>query len=219
MVPMLSKCSTAGAWQAAKVHNVPCREQQASVNQEPAILSGRQCGACTVCCKLLPISTAEFKKTTNVLCVHCDEGRGCRIYQSRPGFCRSFYCDWRLNPQIPATWRPDKSGIFIQRIAREHIGEIGENYRSDHAILFVLLRPEAIERPALIDSIADYVSRCVPIFLSIPGPAGYLPAQIFLNAMMENAVARRDLHEMMIIVQQALEALKQQEFEPVPDLG
>jgi hypothetical protein len=189
------------------------------VNQEPAISSSRQCGACTVCCKLLPISTELFKKTTNVLCTHCDEGRGCRIYQSRPSFCRSFYCDWRLNPQIPATWRPDKSGIFIQRIAREHIEEIGENYDSDHAVLLVLFRPDAIDRPSLIDAIADYVSRRVPIFLSIPGPAGYLPAQVFLNEVMENAVAGRDLNAMTILVRQALEALKREEFEPVPDLG
>jgi len=189
------------------------------VNQEPAILSGRQCGACTACCKALPISTEAFNKTANVLCTHCNEGQGCRIYQSRPGFCRSFYCDWRLNPQIPATWRPDKSGIFIQRIAREHIEEIGENYNTAHGVLLVLLRPDAIDRPALIDAIADYVSRRVPIFLSIPGPAGYLPAQVFLNEVMENAVAGRDLNAMTILVRQALEALKREEFEPVPDLG
>jgi hypothetical protein len=189
------------------------------VNQEPVIASGRQCGACTICCKLLPISTEGFKKTTNVLCMHCDEGRGCRIYESRPSFCRSFYCEWRLNPQIPSTWRPDKSGIFIERVAREHIQDIPEGYDSDYAVLVMLFRPDAVERPALIETIADYIFRRVPAFLSIPGPAGFLPAQIFLNEAMESAAARRDLYQMMIVVRQALEALKRQEFDPVPDLG
>jgi len=189
------------------------------LNPQPELLSSRQCGACTLCCRLLPINTEQFRKTANALCRHCNEGRGCRIYESRPGFCRGFYCEWRLNPQIPATWRPEKSGIFIERIAREHIQDIPDTYDSVYGVLFMLLRQDAIDRPALIETIAGYIFRRVPVFLSIPGPAGYLPAQIFLNEAIESAAARRDLGGMMIIVRQALEALKRHEFEPVPDPG
>ena len=185
---------------------------------QPAILAGRECGDCTICCRVLPISTERFRKTTNELCKHCDEGKGCRIYQSRPGFCRDFYCGWRLNPDVPATWRPDRSGIFIQRIAREHIEEIPDAFDSGYALLFLLLRPDAIDRPALIETIADYVIQRVPAFLAIPGPVGYLPAQIFLNEAMESAAVKRDLNTMMMIIRQALEALKRQQFEPVPGL-
>ncbi len=183
------------------------------------MLSARQCGACTVCCKILPISTEGLKKTANVLCAHCDEGRGCRIYEARPDVCRGFYCEWRLNPQIPATWRPEKSGIFIERIASGHIEDMPPGYSPQYAISLMLLRPDAIERPALIEIVADYIFRRVPIFLSIPGPAGRLPGQLFLNDAMEGAAARRDLSGMMVVLRQALNALKQQEFDPVPELG
>lgn len=185
--------------------------------RQPALVNGRQCGACTICCKVLPISTEELKKTASVLCQHCDEGRGCRIYETRPVVCRGFFCEWRLNPQIPATWRPDKSGIFIERIASEYIEEIPKTCDDDYAVSFMLLRPDAIERPALAETIMDYVSRRVAIFLTIPGPPGHLPAQIFLNEFVETAVAKRDAAGMMATLRQALASLSRQEFERVPD--
>jgi len=182
-----------------------------------AVVNGRECGTCTVCCKILPIKTNEFRKIANVLCRHCDEGQGCRIYATRPEVCRGFYCEWRLNPQIPATWRPDKSGIFIDRIAREHIEEIPEGYAADYAISFMLLRPDAVERPAVTEAISDYIARRVPVFLTIPGPAGYLPAQIFLNEFLESAAAKRDREGMMTVLRQALASLFRQEFDPAPN--
>jgi hypothetical protein len=151
------------------------------------------------------------------LCRHCDEGRGCRIYETRPEVCRGFYCEWRLNPQIPATWRPEKSGIFIERVPREHVQDIPEGYSSDYAILFMLLRPDAIARPALTETIAEYIVRRVATFLTIPGPVGYFPAQVFLNEVMESAVAKHDLERMTIVLRQALASLSRHEFERVPE--
>ena len=185
--------------------------------RQQAVVNGRECGTCTVCCRILPINTKELRKTANLLCPHCDEGRGCRIYGTRPVVCRGFFCEWRLNPQIPATWRPDKSGIFIDRIAREHIEEIPQRYAGDYAISFMVLRPDAIDRPAVIETVSDYIARRVAIFLTIPGPEGHLPAQMFLNEMMESAVAQRNFAGMMIILRRALASLSHQEFERVPD--
>ncbi len=145
-------------------------------NRQPAVLSGRQCGACTVCCKILPVNTEGLKKTANLLCEHCTEGQGCRIYETRPSVCRNFYCEWRLNPHIPATWRPEKSGIFVERVPREHIQDVPQGYGSDYAILFMLLRPDAIERPALIETVADYIFRRIPLFLSNSRPRWLLPS-------------------------------------------
>ena len=83
----------------------------------------------------------------------------------------------------------------------------------------MLLRPDAMERPALIEVIAEYIFRRVPTFLSIPGPAGHFPAQVFLNEAMANTAAGRDLHGMMTIVRQAFESLNRQGFDRVPDLS
>ncbi len=181
-----------------------------------AVVAGRECGACTVCCKVLPIRADGFQKTANVLCRHCDEGRGCRIYQARPKFCHGFYCGWRLNAEIPATWRPDKSGIFIQRIPREQIEELPSDTSTDDAIMFMLLRPDAIERPAITELIAGFVSRRVATFLAIPGPPGYLPTQMFLNEVLDEAVRDGDMREMSIMIRQAVAALRRQEFERAP---
>jgi hypothetical protein len=186
---------------------------------QTGLVPGRQCGACTVCCKILPVNVRGLQKTANVLCRHVEEGQGCRIYSERPGVCRSFYCEWRLNPQLPATWRPDKCAIFIQRIAREHIDNIPEAYASDHAVAFMLLSPESIDRPAVVEAIAQYIYRRIPVFLAIPGPAGYLPAQIFLNERMERSAAARDLHGMRSVIKGALEILTQDGFERVPEFG
>ena len=186
---------------------------------QAGLVTGRQCGACTVCCKLLPVNVSGLQKTANVLCQHCDEGQGCRIYLSRPDVCRSFYCEWRLNPELPATWRPEKSGIFIERIAREHIEHIPARYDYPYAVAFMLLRPDVIGRPALVETIAQYIYRRIPAFLAIPGPAGHLPAQIFLNDRLESSAARRDLAGMMSELRAALDILGRDGFERVPDFG
>ncbi|HEX5280024.1 MAG TPA: hypothetical protein VFW28_08085 [Micropepsaceae bacterium] len=185
--------------------------------RQTAVVNGRQCGTCTVCCKIPPIHTKELRKTANLLCRHCDEGRGCRIYETRPAVCRGFYCEWLLNPRIPATWRPERSGIFIERIAREHIEAIPDGYVADYVLSVMLFRSDAVERPALGEIIADYIAGRVATFLTIPGPAGHLPAQMFLNEFLESAVAKRDFTEMMVTLRQALATLSRQEFERVPD--
>jgi hypothetical protein len=59
---------------------------------EPQLMNGRKCGRCTLCCKLLRIDV--FSKPRGIWCKHCDLGRGCRIYQSRPDECRTFLCNY-----------------------------------------------------------------------------------------------------------------------------
>jgi hypothetical protein len=47
-----------------------------------AAAAGRQCGDCTMCCKVLPIE--ELSKPAHQWCQHAKPGSGCAIYQSRP---------------------------------------------------------------------------------------------------------------------------------------
>ena len=117
------------------------------------------------------------------------------------------------------SWRPDRAGIFIERVASEHIEHIPEGYAPDYAVVVMLLCPDAIERPALVETIAHYIFRRVPTFLSIPGPPGYLPAQIFINEAMERAANGREPDAMMGVLRQTLGTIMQDKFEPVQDLG
>lgn len=68
-----------------------------------------------MCCKLLDIPALE--KPAEQWCPHCEVGRSCRIYDSRPAPCREFVCLW-LGSQtgakpLPADLRPDNSGILF----------------------------------------------------------------------------------------------------------
>lgn len=87
---------------------------------------------------------------------------------------------------------------------------------AEHALMFMLLRPDAITRPAVAETIADHVARRVPIFLAIPGPEGFLPAQLFLNELVQDAVAGRDGAALLSFLQRAVDWLTLQGFEPVP---
>jgi hypothetical protein len=71
----------------------------------------RECGACTLCCKL--VAVAELQKPLDRWCTHCEPGHGCSIYETRPQACRSFSCEWLLNPEMPDFWRPAKCGMVI----------------------------------------------------------------------------------------------------------
>src|SRR5262249_4530121 len=52
-----------------------------------AMTNKRECGKCSLCCKLLPIQ--ELNKPIDTWCPHCRPGHGgCTIYSSRPSECR-----------------------------------------------------------------------------------------------------------------------------------
>lgn len=71
----------------------------------------RQCGTCTLCCKLLGIH--ELEKPAGAWCPHCKPGRGCGIYDDRPASCRSFTCGWLADPSMPDQVRPDRCKVVL----------------------------------------------------------------------------------------------------------
>jgi hypothetical protein len=75
-------------------------------------VTGRACGPCSLCCKLLPIR--ELDKPENQWCVHCRPGNGgCGIYADRPASCRGFACEWLVNPQLGDEWAPTRAKMFV----------------------------------------------------------------------------------------------------------
>jgi len=90
---------------------------------QPATASpARQCGTYTLCCKLIEV--AELDKPQNVWCSHCAPGKGCRIYEQRPGNCRSFKCAWLVDMSLGEEWRPDRAKFVIAEepgTGRHHI--------------------------------------------------------------------------------------------------
>jgi hypothetical protein len=72
---------------------------------------GKTCGSCTLCCKV--VGVAELKKPADVWCGHCNKAKGCKIYDTRPQECRTFYCLFLLGADFPELWRPSKSKLVL----------------------------------------------------------------------------------------------------------
>ncbi|EKF58808.1 hypothetical protein QWE_14617 [Agrobacterium albertimagni AOL15] len=79
--------------------------------QGPALVPGRDCGTCSLCCILPDI--AEFDKPANQPCRHCVVGGGCDSYDVRPSTCRDFFCLWRMDATLGPEWEPSVSRMML----------------------------------------------------------------------------------------------------------
>lgn len=74
----------------------------------------RECGTCTLCCKLLPVR--ELAKKAGERCKH-QRLTGCRVYH-KPGMppaCALWNCRWLVDPKVAEAGvsRPDRAGFVI----------------------------------------------------------------------------------------------------------
>ncbi len=79
--------------------------------QGSALVPGRDCGSCSLCCILPDI--AEFDKPANEPCRHCLVGGGCDAYAMRPSTCRDFFCLWRTDGALGPEWAPSVSRMMM----------------------------------------------------------------------------------------------------------
>lgn len=71
----------------------------------------RNCGSCTLCCKVLGIAALE--KPLGRWCPHCRPGKGCGIYETRPQECRTFHCLWLTESFLGPEWKPDRAKFVL----------------------------------------------------------------------------------------------------------
>jgi hypothetical protein len=71
-----------------------------------AAAPGRDCGTCTLCCKVYDVPT--LAKPVGKWCSHCTPGKGCGIHETRPVHCRSFFCLWMTDAHFTPEWKPDR---------------------------------------------------------------------------------------------------------------
>ena len=149
-----------------------------------ALVPGRACGGCTVCCTAMAIDQPDIQKDAGVTCRHCT-AKGCAIYDTRPPLCRDYHCGWRQLPVLDDSWRPDRSQVFVEL----------EPHESGTAISLVLLgNPlRTLRQLWFIDFIATSVRGNLALMLGIPGPPGRQGASLQLNteAMMDAARTSR----------------------------
>ena len=80
-------------------------------DSENPLVPGRLCGSCMLCCKVMIVD--ELKKPSGVMCSHAVPGQGCAIREHRPRACRTFFCGWRLDPNIDSMWKPEICGFVL----------------------------------------------------------------------------------------------------------
>lgn len=80
----------------------------------------RQCGGCTLCCKLIPVDLPSGKKLAGHRCPHQRTGKGCAIYNTAPFPCRMWNCRWLVNDDTAELRRPDRVHYVVD-ITPDHI--------------------------------------------------------------------------------------------------
>src|SRR4051812_6178776 len=81
------------------------------MEKTPAVVEGRRCGTCTLCCKVMTVQ--EINKPNGQWCPHCLKGHGCGIYSDRPNECRTFNCGYLLWPELGEHWFPARSKLVV----------------------------------------------------------------------------------------------------------
>jgi hypothetical protein len=73
--------------------------------------ASRQCGDCSLCCKVLRIP--ELDKPKDHWCPNFAAGAGCSIYPDRPPSCRDFVCRWLVDPSMGPEWKPSLCKLVL----------------------------------------------------------------------------------------------------------
>lgn len=166
------------------------------------IVPGRECGSCSACCKELAILEDEMRKLPGVVCEHCVVGNGCKIYQTRPNVCRTYYCLWRSLPEMDEGWRPDRSGILVIPT------EVPPQFDGQFAVNLILTgQPEILQSDKFANMLAGFIESGTAAYLDIPRGVGMFSHSSFLNDQLKPAIAARDLASVKALIWSCYEAI------------
>ena len=175
------------------------------------LIPGRECGTCTACCSVLTIDHPEIQKYSGILCKNCD-GKGCRIYATRPTPCRTFYCAWRIWPEFNPLARPDRTGVLpLIEFARDEPA----SHRPDITlVLYGNDRNAIIRAPWFIAFVQQAILRDVDLYLGLAAPPECLPLRASLRIDGMIVAARTSPQAVGKVLEQALRFLETQPFRP-----
>jgi hypothetical protein len=166
------------------------------------LVPGRGCGDCTVCCTVMAVDKPEMQKEAGAPCRHC--AAGCAVDDTRPALCRDFYCGWRHLPILDESWRPDKSGVFVEFEAVED--SVGLS-------LVLIGNPLKTLRQAwFIEFVAVGVRQDVALLLGIPGPQGHQGASLLLNTRQMRDAAHTSPVAVKLLLEAELKRLRAHDF-------
>ena len=168
------------------------------------LVPGRECGECTVCCTAMAIDKPEIQKEAGVTCRHCITG--CAIYETRPALCRDFYCGWRHLPILDDSWRPDRSGVFVEL---EPVDD-----QTGLSLVLVGNPLKTVRQPWFIEFVTTGVRGDLPLLLGIPGPRGHQGASLLLNTRQMLDAAQASRARVKELLEKELKRLQAHDFPP-----
>ena len=165
-------------------------------------LAPKTCGACSACCKDLTFEIDGALKPAGILCRHAAPPNGCSIHAARPHICRAYFCGWHHLPSLGEDWRPDRCEVLIT--FRQGPAPDGKKDGIDFELIG---SRERIFWLPLVRYIATLIEDGDPVFLSLPGEAGYQSPWVYLSDIPElkQAIARRDFAATVAVLRQALQ--------------
>ncbi|MGH6827811.1 MAG: YkgJ family cysteine cluster protein [Rhizomicrobium sp.] len=189
-----------------KQHDFPrpnfMASSSAMTSYDLALVPGRQCGDCTVCCTAMAIDKPEIQKEAGATCRHC--ARGCTIYETRPSICRDYHCGWRQLPILDDSWRPDRSQVFVEVEALQGMTGLS---------LVLIGNPlKTLRQPWFVDFVTIGVKGGVPLSLGILGPRGHQGASLLLNTQDMLAAASQSRAQVKALLEKELKRLAAYDF-------
>ena len=117
----------------------------------------RQCGACQLCCRLLPVRGLD--KPANTRCRYQRHGKGCAVYErpAMPVECSLWSCRWLVDPNPMRLPRPDHGHYVVDLMPDTIELRNGDTTAGRMMVLQVWVDPahrEAHRDPALREYIA-----------------------------------------------------------------
>lgn len=159
----------------------------------------RECGGCTLCCKLLPVHgdlrragvdlPGNFYKPAGERCPHQRHKKGCAVYgkPSMPRSCRLWNCRWLVDPETADLSRPDRSRYVIDitpDIVTSLDNETGERQEMPAMQVWVdPATPDAWRDPALLAYLNQQGERGCAAIIRYNGEDGFvlLPPSLSMN--------------------------------------
>lgn len=144
-----------------------------------ALVQGRDCGGCSVCCTALFVDTPQLQKNAGAPCRHCDAQGGCGIYQTRFPICRDWFCGWRHAAWLDDWWRPDRCGVLIYPYDSFYPPE---DPRYGAVTFKIVGDPKVLEDLRFVEAVYRLVSAGAIVYLAAMEESGMQPGRVLLSA-------------------------------------
>jgi hypothetical protein len=137
-------------------------------------MKSKNCNDCTKCCEgWLTTNIAGYEVSPGKPCIFVNQSIGCNNYDNRPTDpCKTFRCEWLINPVFPAHFKPSESNIIITRQNHNNIDYLSISYAG------------GIINEEILPAVMEYCrTNNKNLLWQLPDNIGYIGTEDFCKAM------------------------------------